>query len=1367
MFAGLNMFAGLKKFGQALTPAASPFVRMSGSAPAPTFASLAQAAPAPAPAPMFAQAAPAPEPAVKNPLPESRKILTAKRPIINPPAAVDEDAMGSKMPIKKPTETPSKLPSKKASKTLRRYMASKSESARASSAKRKDKRRLKIEKKLSKPIALKFFHQVRRNKDKYNNNIHKILEFLQKDSTFMVKVERYLKNIMGAVKGFKLEENIIPLIKLCVPENVLYSSNLKDKDFEELCNLILTNFESTEQNKGYIQIFESELQPFKVCIQSKELVVQETHLTPKARGKGKTSAAAAVAAAAAAVEERVTLNGCLSNNHALEILLRDQHAFVSANIYSKNPPPPPPPPPPPGDDAMPPGYIDNDDEFPSVVINGLVFSIGPIFDDESTFGRPLIYIRIHNHDPINFPNGIYFWSYLSFSEGGMARAYFAFNTELIIKGVDYTKPSFVEELSQVCVNKYYKKNCLDKKKNRTYLPHRIMNAFELLFFCNNMIHLQSKYVWDFLMGHYCEPTSINPASDPPTNPPPHFNRHCYAIYNHNAPPLRGPQDLIYNPPPFRPESTNTLRQYIKEGVFKNTLGFYYTNYRTGHTNYNRFEGNDIRKQEVFRRMSFLQSNSDLLNTDRTIPLVSCFTTVGFLRVNDFEVLLKDWREKSFWVQGGNDFTRREPSLGFSPVEFAIMGCGLKGEDLKYNDYLYSVFPDCITRSIRASRILSPLMTAHPGAQFEMFESVKRSGDLFNFDSSFISTTKIIKLLEKPRISVDNKFASLPVCIQATILKICELFNPGNHEFNSPELDMLRESFSGSFLEIPRPIDHTRIKEILVTQASHTGIKHIIQLVTALALYRDALVSDIFQTYMNKQTFVKTITAPLTPQQMGFVEAYYISESGTYIPIGSIGGPNTRSFPLYDPLNPVNTHPDTKPYVFLSVRDSRFLNYLIPGTGFQKIHSLADINNPANSIAVKVYTATCLYRVLFYVNKDMLMPNREFRDLLDNSPQTTGVEFVIACSSTVTIGEDGNVHFAANGNLTPIFSGPVTGSPAAGSPAGAMRRSVTIIGTYERYISAGCSLDAKKAEYSSSSGHPQYHSLLERFFDFCYECFTYFTTFPSFNSVFDKVLQYFHTGVGNDNIKAFFEDYWMQYFCDLPFIRGENGANDLPAVDNSNLRRQILEKLRQNTSRLEALTAILVGPTLEILRSKDAEHAQDLETEAVFTDAGDDDDDDDSSDRGSSTSISSSDNDSGPGSGLGLRQGLLGQDDDALSSSSGVEYKPSSSSSKSMDNDSSLSPGERASQNSSNGIESSKGGGSLRRIYTRKIKKHMKHNKRHNKRYTKKKKVRFIRGLIRRIIKNTTHKRKARRIIHRNIKHKKNNKTMRRMRRVRK
>ena len=1338
------MFAGLTKIGRALTNIASPLGRGSASGPVPTFASLAQAAPAPAPAPMFAhakvstiaQAAPMFAPAKASTFAQAAP--APARGVVAEEAGEAGEAlqMAQDILLPKPKKIliarrPSNPPSKTASKTLKVYREARPESVRAASAKRRTKRLLKKDKKLSAPIAFKFFHEVRRVKGDYEKNIGSILGLLKDSDIFKPKP--------------KTDADLTLLIKSCVPEHVLYSPNLKEKDWQELCNLILTNFESTEQNKGYIAILEAALQPLQVCIQSTESVVQENPSTPKSKGKHKESAAVAVA-----VEQRVRLNGCPSIDPELTRLLSVQHAFVSANIYSKNPPPPPPPPPQPDDDPMPPGYIDNDDEFPSIVINGLVFSIGPIFDDEATFGRPLIYIRIHNYDPTNFPNGIYFWSYLSFSEGGMARAYFAFTTDLIIKGIDYTKASYIQELLQVWINKYYKKHFLDKKKNGTYLPHKIMNAFELLFFCNNMIYLQSKYVWDFLIGHYCEDISMpgripdpfrNPATQPPTRPPPYFNRHCYAIYNHLTPPVRRPEDIRYNSLPDTLEPTSRLRLYIKEGVFKQTLGYSYRNYDRDHHDYGIFAGSDARRREVFRRMSFLQSRSDTVEDYKTIPLLSCFTTVGFLKVNEFEVLLKDWREKSFWVQGGKDYTRCEPSLGHSPVEFATMGCSLKGEDLKYNDYLYTVFPDCITRSIRASRIVAPVMTANPDAQFEFFERVNRSGDLFNLDSSFMSTTEIMKSLERLNSKkvlgeniVDRKFKSLPVCIQVTILKICELFDPGNPVYNRPEFNILRTSFSGSFLEIPHPVDHTRIKEILVNQDFHTGIKHIIQLVTALALYRDALVCDIFQTYMNKQTFVKTITAALAPQQRGVVEACYISESGTYIPIGSIGGPNTRSFPLYDPTNAVNTGPDTKPYVFLSIRDSKYLKYLMPGSFYPKIHSLADINRPDNSVPVKVYTATCLYRILFYVNKGELIPDPEARDLFDNSPKTTGVEFVVACSSTITVDNHGRVFFAANGNLTPIFSGPVTGSPAAGSPAGAMRRSISIIGTFERYISAGCSLDAKKAEYSDSSGHPQYHDLLNKYFGFGSECYTYFTTFPSFNSVFDKVLQYFHTGFGNIAIKTFFENYWINYFIGDP--------------NYAALRVNIPRVLAENTSRLEALTAILVGPTLEILRRKDAEHAQDQETEAVFTDAGDDDDDDSSSDRGSSTSISSSDASAAAPAAPALAP-LLNIDE---SSSNDDEY---------------VQPPSQLSESEGTRTSLSGGGGSLRRIYTRKIKKHMKYNKRHNKRYTKKKKVRFIRGLSSRIIKNTTHKRKAKRGIRRKIKHKKNNKTMRRMRCVRK
>jgi hypothetical protein len=289
-----------------------------------------------------------------------------------------------------------------------------------------------------------------------------------------------------------------------------------------------------------------------------------------------------------------------------------------------------------------------------------------------------------------------------------------------------------------------------------------------------------------------------------------------------------------------------------------------------------------------------------------------------------------------------------------------------------------------------------------------------------------------------------------------------------------------------------------------------------------------------------------------------VKFYYLDKLGQYRSIDPPLGGNPRDF------SSCFTNPNFDPYIIDSVRDSEFIHppYLrdlvgrdiTPGqlTG---IINYVRINGFINT--AKVFSKMFLLRLLF--NKD-----------------GKKIQVIVSVSSTITISGNNRkyVPFATDLQFTPVFIGPVDGD-------GVGETLETIIATAVRYISAGCSVATKPADYSQLSGYAQILKYLEIFFrQFGSVCFTYNSSqIGPFNCLHDPMLKFLTCVFSNQvAIEAITAKWgWITY------LRGQGYNLDAAsAVAHQTLEQNIQNTLRENRLRMLKVCGILIDPMLNIL-----------------------------------------------------------------------------------------------------------------------------------------------------------------------------------------
>ena len=328
---------------------------------------------------------------------------------------------------------------------------------------------------------------------------------------------------------------------------------------------------------------------------------------------------------------------------------------------------------------------DSDDPFPSLLIGeeNIIYSIGPILDGQSIIGRPLIMIRIHNYKTSTYPNGIYFWVYPSFSEGGANRVFLTIGRGQFIKGPDYTLTTFILDLLQVHINKYYTKHFVDKQGN--YNPTILVNISEVICFFGGMIHLQTQWVHDLIAGR-----GLNLGPNPlPLEPVPRgFNRHCYKIG----------ESLLAD-----------FKQWFVDGIpgiklseHSGEVGVYATN----------FSSMNKKFRDLATTSSFPSS----------FPLCFCLTTIldkfdngqgETQNLHSFNDFYKNW-PNIFFVQGCHVYRKA------SPTACVLSGAPSSTNAMRYNPFVEQLSTLEIAKRLKPHLLVLPITTFETGIKISAF-----------------------------------------------------------------------------------------------------------------------------------------------------------------------------------------------------------------------------------------------------------------------------------------------------------------------------------------------------------------------------------------------------------------------------------------------------------------------------------------------------------------------------------------------------------------------------------------------------------------------------------------------------------------------
>ena len=722
--------------------------------------------------------------------------------------------------------------------------------------------------------------------------------------------------------------------------------------------------------------------------------------------------------------------------------------------------------------------------FPSVIIGdgGIVYSIGPIIDAESILGRPLIMIRIHNYKNEDYPNGIYFWVYPSFSEGGASRVFLIIGGRQFMKGPDYTLTTFIIDLLQVHINKYYADHFV-LKQGPDFSPTILSTTQEVICFFGEMIHLQTIWVHDLIAGR-----GLNMERDPLERVPPGFNRHCYTF-----------------------GSSLHMKKWIVFGI--DDVGRYRDS-----------------PQIEFLAEQFLTDNRGFTGQRlaSSFPLYCCLTTIfdkyrDETDVNDFFALFKRWPDTRF-VQGCNVVP------GVSPVGCVVAGTSSNLQGMRYNIFLEHLAPLEFVKRFKSLRLVQPIVTPDPGELFTMIRRMGRSDllvkkrTLLGVQPAQVETClmevdldsaikKINKELKKRRVKGPNAliypheqeaiiFGHLPKALHETIDKISYIFF---HYRSDHPLIKIKECFKNFIGLIGCPWDnpdqfkrHIVIKSLdisrrdgLITSITIIKDSPLYRLIRTLetGVYRHLLMSSMLDEYTGMASFPLEIPTGLVPGLKPHVSCAFLNSDGQYVELpgrfgkGSLGNCD---------FSGVFQHPLFNPYIFSATRKSMtFPDGILERYIRNPKIVTPDLAASHATIPVKVHNKMFLIRLIFYT--------------------TTGaIQIVVCVSSTICIaspmGGPPSIPFGVDFQFNVVSIGPLRANE--GGPG--MSANATILATMCDYLSLGCMGASKKGEYSLTSGSPQFFDYFDNFFKLINtECFTYVSAYMSpFNCGKDLVMKHF-------------------------------------------------------------------------------------------------------------------------------------------------------------------------------------------------------------------------------------------------------------------
>ena len=788
-----------------------------------------------------------------------------------------------------------------------------------------------------------------------------------------------------------------------------------------------------------------------------------------------------------------------------------------------------------------------DDPFPSVIIGDerIVYSIGPILDAESILGRPLIMIRIHNYKTGDYPNGIYFWVYPSFSEGGANRVFLIIGNGQFMKGPDYTLTTFILDLLQVHINKYYTKHFVNKQ-GPGFTPTILNNVQDIVCFFGGMIHLQSIWVHDLIAGRdvNLDDDDINPLGPVPAG----FNRHCYTFSSE----LTDIKKWFFNGIPDVAD--------VDTFVYSPKAAFFATQF--------------LSENRVYTGVQF--SNS-------SFPLFCCLTTIFHkyrdarkTAVNNFYDLFKRWPDTLF-VQGCHIVP------GVSPVGCVVAGTPSNIAGMRYNVFIEHLAPLEFVKKFKSLRLVPPIVTPETGVPFTMVARMGRNRILVrelispglmrdvqetclmvvNLDQADVE----IRQLQSQGASVyDNDKAQiiyrhLREALRRTIDEVTNVFfSTGRFQrlTRHHQLEKVQLCFK-HFIGIDPGVDVTDSDELLMSiiipsvQFLRDGItlvkdSPLYKLTRTLesGIYRHLIMSSILDEYTRMPSYPINIPQDFDPVLNPQVTCSFLNSEGQYVELP--GGFGARQLGNCD-FSGIFQHPSFNPYIFSATRKSMtFPHDVLEGymQDPRRVHPQTAARDA--TIPVKVHTKMFLVRLVF-------------------STTFSAIQIVVCVSSTICVaspvGGQPYISFGVDVQFNVVSIGPInTGQ------GGSMSTDATILATMCDYFSLGCMGAAKKGEYSLTAGYQQFFDYFDNFFrNIITECISYVSAYISpFNCRTDLVMKHFgrvFDDVGDNPISAAIRgmwgwwDYLQHVQPDVCVVGGINAASIETAITSGRRDMQLV------------------------------------------------------------------------------------------------------------------------------------------------------------------------------------------------------------------
>lgn len=747
-----------------------------------------------------------------------------------------------------------------------------------------------------------------------------------------------------------------------------------------------------------------------------------------------------------------------------------------------------------GEDPDPAGF---DDPFPSVIIGDerIVYSIGPILDAESILGRPLIMIRIHNYKTGDYTNGIYFWVYPSFSEGGANRVFLIIGNGKFMKGPDYTLTTFILDLLQVHINKYYTKHFVDKQ-GPGFTPTILNNVQDIVCFFGGMIHLQSIWVHDLIAGRDVNlgQNPLGPVPNPLEPVPAGFNRHCYTFSSQ----LTDVKKWFFNGIPDVAD--------VDTYAYSPKAAFFATQF--------------LSENQLYTGRQFPYSS---------FPLSCCLTTIFHkyrdarkTDVNDFFALFRRWPDTLF-VQGCHIVP------GVSPLGCVVAGSPSNIAGMRYNTFIEHLAPLEFVKKFKSLRLVPPISTPETGVPFTMVARMGRNRILVRESISpglmrdVQETCLMVVNLDQAAVEIrqnesqrqralvyDNEKAQiiyrhLPEALQRTIGEITDVFL-SNGRFRSltrQQLEKVQLCFK-CFIGIDPGVDVIEADDLLTSiiipsvQFSIDGSSIAVvrdsplyKLIRTLesGIYRHLIMSSILDEYTQMPSYPLNIPPGFDPRLNPVVRCAFLNSDGQYVELP--GGFGEGQLGNCD-FSGIFEHPSFNPYIFSATRKSA----TFPPGVLERYMQDPRMVHPQTAardatIPVKVHTKMFLVRLVF-------------------STREGAIQIVVCVSSTICVASPGGgqasyIPFGVDVQFNVVSIGKL--SVGEGDN---MSTFATILATMCDYFSLGCMGAAKKGEYSLTAGYQQFLDYFDNFFrNIMTECLTYVSAYISpFNCGKDLVMKHF-------------------------------------------------------------------------------------------------------------------------------------------------------------------------------------------------------------------------------------------------------------------